>query len=211
MESSPIDWSSLLNDPLGLLVAAAAVLLLLLLILIVVGMMLVRRFFGRPDETVIPPPVDLGIDLDQLIQDGPADPKLHAEVYGTPVRVAVIVLAPVGRDGVMPEMVEFFDIVNQLVPGFGEVVQRDRPLIRAWSGQLSSQGFASSFFNSIPLPGDRGKGSPWCSIAGKFTANKQHYLAGIVFRGQTDNVLSQYTIQHEGQWIDILRVKRLAT
>jgi hypothetical protein len=202
MEQPPInDWFALINGR-SLLIAALALLVL------VVAVIFIWRRLRRRVDIVIPPPVDLGIDVSQLPQSGPMDPTLQVEIYGTPVRIAVIVLAPVGRDGVVPQMHEFLDIIEQLVPNFAAAVNRDRPLIRAWSGQLSSQGFANSFFNNVPLPGDRGKGSPWCSLVGKFTANKQQFLAGIVCCGSGDNALSQYAIQHEGQWNDILRVRR---
>ena len=208
METPHTDfWILLINEPLWQLVAAAVALLVLLVILVVV----LWRVFRRRETIVIPPPVDLGIDVTQLSQEGTTDSAVQVEIYGTPVRVAVIVLAPVGRDGVVPASDEFLTIIEQLVPNFAEIVKRDRPLIRAWSGQLSSQGFASTFFNSVPLPGERGKGSPWCSLVGKFTAKKQQFLAGIVCCASGENALSQYTIQHEGQWNDILRVRRSPT
>ena len=177
------------------------------LVLLVIAILLWRRF-RRREEIVIPPPVDVGIDVARLPTRGPDDTNLQVEVYGTPVRIALIVLAPVGRDGSIPQPDEVLEIVEQLVPNFAEAILRDQPLIRAWSGQLSSQGFANSFFNNVALPGDRGKGTPWCSLVGKFTARKQQFLAGIVCCGEGDNALSQYTIQHEGQWNDVLRVRR---
>jgi hypothetical protein len=206
MEPPPIDpWSTLINQPAWLLVAGGvAILCFALIVILIVG-----RIFRRREFIVVPPPVNLAIDVSQLPQVGPRDSTMRVEVYGTPVRIAVIVLAPVGRDGVVPEMDEFLGIIEQLVPSFAEAVERDQPLIRAWSAQLSSQGFANAFFNSVPLPGDRGKGSPWCSLVGKFTANQRQFLAGIVCCGNSDNALTQYAIQHEGQWNDILRVRRL--
>jgi hypothetical protein len=123
----------------------------------------------------------------------------------------VIVLAPVGRDGVAPAAEEIPSVLDQLVPGFARAVFRDQPLVRIWEGQLSSQGFANAFSSRMPLPGDRGKGTPWCSIAGRFTAAGQPYLIGVICSSSSSNALGQYVIQHEGQWNDVLRVREYDT
>src|SRR5688572_4279322 len=72
-----------------------------ILLMLFVGIV-VRQRFRRREPTVTPPPIDMGIDISRLPTDGPADGGLRVEVYGTPVRIAVIVLAPVGRDGAAP-------------------------------------------------------------------------------------------------------------
>jgi hypothetical protein len=59
----------------------------------------------------------------------------------------------------------------------------------------------------VTLPGDRGKGTAWCSLAGKFRAAGQVFLAGLVACAAKPNGLGQFVIQHEGQWNDVLRIK----
>lgn len=150
---------------------------------------------------------DLSVDVASLSVERlpPEAPRL--EYYGTPVRLVVLVLAPAGRGAVLPPKDELRDMVEELIPGLAGVVDAHRPIFRRWPQQLSSQGFTQTFFTNIPLPGDRGKGTPWCSAAGKFECGGRQFLAGIVCRAETPNSLSQVVVQHHGQWHDVLRAK----
>lgn len=151
---------------------------------------------------------DLTIDLVQLgVAAPPAGPS-RLEVYGTPVRLRVVVIAPAGRhqSSVHPEDVPI--LLNQFMPGLLEIFQSHQPLCRCWPAQLSSQGFAQSFLNHVSLPGNRGKGTPWTSIVGKFHVVEQVFLIGIVCCSETSNSLSQFIVEHEGQWFDTLRIRQ---
>jgi hypothetical protein len=65
-----------------------------------------------------------------------------------------------------------------------------------------------SFSNHAALPGDRGKNTPWCSIAGRFEADGQRFLAGLICTAAAPNSLGQIMIQHDGMWLDVLRIRR---
>ena len=99
--------------------------------------------------------------------------------------------------------------VDNLVPDLMAVLSSHQPLFRRWSEQLSIRGFVHSVFNNLPLPGDRGKGTPWCSVAGKFESGGQQYLAALVCRGEQPNALGQIEIKYPGQWVEVLRVRRV--
>lgn len=174
-----------------------------LLLLFVVARKILRR---RPDDST-QDQLGLSIDLSALSATGPANEDPRLELYGTQVRVAIVVVAPVGREGEIPPRERLPELIDHVIPGLMNIVARDQPLVRFWPAQLSSQGFQSSFFNNIALPGDRGKGTPWCSAAGKFTALGGQFLAGIVCCAAADNGLGQFAVQHEGQWNDALRVR----
>jgi hypothetical protein len=128
------------------------------------------------------------------------------EFYGTPVRLAVLVLAPAGRNNATPTDAELPELIDSLVPGLWAVVQTHGPLVRCWPFQLSTQGFTHSFFNHVRLPGDRGKGTPWSAVAGRFEVGDRQLLAGLVCVADRPNSLSQMTVAHVGQWLDVLRV-----
>ena len=183
------------------LAGAAAVALLFLFVLI----WLLRLRRPVSDERRSP---DLSIDVADLSDHGPPDRGPHLEVYGTRVRLSVVILAPVGRDGAIPPLEQLPELVEQLIPGLAPLLASHQPVVRCWPGQLSSQGFVQAFFNLVALPGERGKGTPWCSVAGKFGADGHQFLAGLVACADEPNGLSQFVIQHEGQWNDVLRVKR---
>ena len=178
---------------------------LLVLLLATVLFLLLRRRARQP-EPVSP---DLRIDVAALPAHGPPEGGPRLEFYGTPVRLAVLVLAPAGRNNPIPDESDLPAVLDNLLPSFTAVVAAHRPLIRFWPCQLSTQGFANSFFNNVRLPGDRGKGTPWCAAAGRFDAGAQQLLAGLVCVADRPNSLGQMTIAHAGQWMDVLRVKEV--
>jgi hypothetical protein len=153
------------------------------------------------------PATELLVDVASLDDSGPSAEGPHLEIYGTPVRLAVIVVAPAGRHGHLPPPGVLPGLMERLVPGLTEVIALQQPKICRWPAQLSSQGFAHAFFNQVALPGDRGKGTPWCSIAGKVQVGDRSFLAGLVLCSHGSNGLGQVVVQHEGQWLDVLRLR----
>ena len=184
---------------IGVQAGVAAGLLLVVLIVWFVR----RRRAGEPPLTL----PSLAIDVAALAASGPQGEGPRLELYGTPVRVAVVVVAPVGRDGIAPSEDQVPLLVDQMVPGLQAVLAAHGPQIVCWPAQLSSQGFMRSFFHNVALPGDRGQDTPWCSAAGKFRAGGCSYLAGIVFCAAESNGLGQFEIRHIGQWNDMLRIR----
>jgi hypothetical protein len=199
--NAPFDF--LLTPKLALLAGAACGVVLLLILIAVVVATVRRR--GRKLE---PPPPDQRIDVTKLPQQGlPAEgPRL--EFYGLPVRLAVLVLAPAGRGSSVPDGRALEQTLENLLPGLVEVIKTHRPVVRAWPYQLSTLGFTHAFFSQVPLPGDRGKGTPWCAAAGRFEADQQALLAGLVCVAEKPNSYSQVAIQNEGQWVDVLRIRQ---
>lgn len=190
-------------DKLLLLVVGGAALLVFLALLILV-VLLLRRTTHRVEA----PPIDLTIDIRQFPAGGPPEDGPQLQIYGTPVRLTAIVLAPAGRNSELPDQDQLPQLLEALLPGLHEVCAVHKPALRYWPCQLSTQGFTHSFFNFVPLPGDRGKGSPWCCVAGRFESASQQLLAGLVCCSARPNSLSQITVQHAGQWMDVVRVKR---
>jgi len=153
---------------------------------------------------------NLSIDLLALPADGPPATWPQLEFYGVPVRLAILVLAPAGRLASIPPKEKLRDTVESLLPGLAKVLDRHQPIFRRWPEQMSTQGFAQSFFNKMKLPGQAGMKTPWCSVAGKFDDGDQQLLAGIVCCADSPNALSTVVVEHVGQWRDVLRVRRHA-
>lgn len=171
-------------------------------VLIVVWVWLRRS--RRPPRRRVP---DVAVDVRQLESHGPPADGPRLEFYGTPVRLAVLIVAPGGRGGELPPPDVLPGLLERLLPGMTSVIASHKPSIYRWQPQLSSQGFAHCFFNQVALPGSRGKGTPWCSIAGKLSVGERSFLVGLVFCAANPNALSQVVVQHEGQWLDILRIR----
>jgi len=164
---------------------------------------ILRRSRSGPDVAA----VDLSIDVDSLPTGGPGDEGPRLEFYNVPVRLAVLVLAPSGRTGTLPPVDKLPEMVDAIVPGLLAVFESHKPLVRRWPGQLSSQGFAHAYFNNVRLPGDGGKGSPWCSVAGRADYLGQKLLVGMTFRTDAPNSLAQLSLDNERQWLDVLRIR----
>ncbi len=124
-----------------------------------------------------------------------------------PMRLAALVISPAGRGSDPPDEDRLPAIVDQLVPGLGAVLLAHDPLVRIWPAQLSSQGFANAFFSRARLPGNDGKGTCWCTMAGRFEADGQKYQAGLVLRAAAVNNLGRVLVERDSQWLDLLRVR----
>ena len=191
----PLDSASI-----GLIGAAAGGAILLLIAWV---------WLSRRKPKSAPVEEDLTVRIASLPAEGPSKmgegPQL--EYLHIPVRLAVLVLAPVGKNSTLPPPVSLREILDELIPGLMGVVDRHQPIFRRWPRQLSWQGFAQAFFRNLPLPGERGKGTPWCSVAGRFNYRGTPLLAGMVLCADKPNGHSHLVIEQEPQWIDSLRVR----
>jgi hypothetical protein len=147
------------------------------------------------------------IDLSEFVVGGPPVGSPRMDFYGTPVRLQLIVLAPMGRHSQLPSNEELPHVLNHFISGFTGVSGLHRPVVFRWPEQLSAQGFYQAFFNQLSLPGDHGRGSAWCAVAGRFTVADRQYLVGMAFTSEKPNGMGTVTVQHEGQWLDVLRIR----
>ena len=193
------------TENLVLLAAAAALLTVLSVALMVTAYLLLRK--KRPASVAEEEIDDRAIDVASLDASPPAASGPQLDVYGTPHRVAVVVMAPSGRSGSVPVKKELPALAEYLVPNLGAVLVAHQPRYVRWPPQLSTQGFVQSFFNKLSLPGDHGKATPWCSLAGKLEAHGQLYLVGLVCCAAAPNGLGEITVEHPGEWLQIVRAR----
>ena len=180
-----------------LLAAAAAV-----VVLYIVWKVLVGRKRALPKQ--VP---DLAIDVMLLGFEGPPPGAVALELRNVSVRLAAIVLAPAGRVRELPPLNQLSDVFDAIVPGLAGVVSSHKTLIRRWPAQVSIRGFAHAFFQHVRLPGEGGKGTPWCSAAGVFKIEGQPIMAGLLFRTEGPSSHGQEVIEDVAQWLSILQIK----
>ncbi len=191
---------------------------------------LVRRR-KRPAPRLAP---DLTVEVAALPERGPPPGPPVLEFYNLPVRLAAVVLAPVGPGRELPGKmgtgseppgakparsatgsvpVPIFPdeqlalLLDAIVPGLDKVAALHRPAIRRWPNQVDARGFAHLFFSNARLPGQAGKGTPWSSVAGVVKVEGQPVMAGLVLRAAAPNSLGQTIIDAEYKWLACLRVK----
>ena len=182
------------------------VLLALLVVLLLVFFL--QRLFRNRRPTKESSQEDLHIDLASLDTTGPPAGPVRLEVYGTAVHVRVLIVAPSGRHQAALHPDDLPILLDQFMPGMSDILTLHQPIRHCWPEQLSSKGFAQSFFNLVALPGNRGKGTPWTSLTGRFQAGNQVFLLGIVCCTGDSNSLSQFFVEHEGQWFDMVRIRQ---
>lgn len=170
-------------------------------------LLLVRRIFKRRKRELPAALADLAVDVASLGEEGPPAGSTVLEHYNVPVRLAAVVLAPTGRVGGLPPPAEISALIDHIVPGLAQVTAGQAPLLRRWPPQLSAEGFARTVFAQVRLPGDGGKGTPWCSVAGRFKVEGTTFMAGLILRAATANNFSQTIIEKEHQWLGVLRVR----
>jgi hypothetical protein len=173
----------------------------------VVGLWIAWRLLRGRKKLRPPLRPDLGIDVPALGENGPPPGRPVLEFYNLPVRLAAVVLAPVGLERELPADEGLGAYFDSIVPGLDEVVRRHKPLVRRWPNQVSTRGFANLFFSHARLPGSFGKGTPWSSVAGVFRVEDQPVMAGLVLCALRPNSLGQTTIGSEHQWLGCLRVR----
>jgi len=150
---------------------------------------------------------DLTIDLATLPAIGPPPGGPRLSYYNVPVRLAAVVLAPAGRVRHLPPVGQLHELLESIVPGLAAAVAAHKPTIRRWPAQLSVRGFVQQFFIHARLPGQGGKGTPWCSVAGTFKMEGQALVVGMVFRADAATNLGQRAVEQQAQWLDVLRIK----
>ncbi|MFZ5832544.1 MAG: hypothetical protein ACOY3P_20850 [Planctomycetota bacterium] len=177
---------------------------------VVVVLLVLRRVFARRRPAAPQPQQDLTIHVDSLGEEGPSPNGTVLEYYGLPMRLAAVVLAPAGRVAELPPTANLDRLFEAIVPGLSDVVLDHRPLLRRWPAQMSVRGFAHQFFQHVRLPGDRGRGTPWSSVAGIAKLDGKSFLVGLVLRAAKDNAHGQEEIEAEGYWLRNLRVRSQA-
>ncbi|HVS37325.1 MAG TPA: hypothetical protein VMS17_17320 [Gemmataceae bacterium] len=197
--SVPAFWESLTASPLLLYGGIAAAALVVLLILVA----LLRR--GRRK------PVDPESGLDEDLSEYPPPPAnpgpRRLTVHGRPVRLRLVVIAPVGKrkiagDGAVEAL------LDQVLRGLGQVAMQDKPRVRVWPPQLSQQGFAPTFFRRTQCPDRAGKPSRWLMAAGPVRAGGTPALLGLAMWADDQGPMEQMILS-ETEWNDALQMKTM--
>jgi hypothetical protein len=183
---------SKLTSNLPLLGAVAGGLLVLLVLL----------FLFRGGKKKVDPEENLGEDL-SAIGPAPKGPR-HYQLYvmNQPVRLRLVVIAPMGK-----KVVGKIDTaLEQIFRGLGEVAIDDKPRVRLWPPQLSAAGFAPSFFRLTKRPDPDGKASKWILLAGPARAGSMPVLLGLAVQADELTKTGLVTMT-ETKWGEVLRVE----
>jgi hypothetical protein len=128
-------------------------------------------------------------------------------VHGRPVRLRLVVVAPVGKRTIA-EGGAVEALLDEVLRGLGPIAQQDKPRIRIWPPQLSQQGFAPTFFRKTQCPDRAGKPSHWLMAAGPTRAGGRPVLLGLAMWADDKGPMEQIILT-ELEWDDALQIKTI--
>jgi hypothetical protein len=129
------------------------------------------------------------------------------KVHNLPVRLGVVVLAPLGRLD-LPGDEEIPTILDGLVPGLGKFVTDDTPIVRTWPNQVSVGGFANNLALHMQVGGQDLTETPWCLVAGKTRRPDGLLLVTLALAAEASNRLGVIRLDDESQWMQAIQVSR---
>ena len=188
----------LLHTQIGRLVGVA----LFVLVVLVFLTRRVAKLFRKPkDVSLVDPLRVVDLSSEPLGRNGRTDLKVH----NLPVRLGVVVLAPLGRLD-LPDDEEIPTILDGLVPGLGKFVADDTPIVRTWPNQVSVGGFANNLALHMQVGGQDLTETPWCLVAGKTRRPDGLLLVTLALAAEASNRLGVVRLDDESEWMQAIQV-----
>jgi hypothetical protein len=187
------------NGPLVWGIAGAGILVVLLLMLL--------RLRSRTAPKRIDPEAGMAEDLAMYPPAPQQVGPRQLTVQGQPVRVRLIVLAPVGRTVIsQDEPIE--PLLDHIVRGMGQAAQYDQPHVRVWPLGMSNAGFTPMFFRRTKRPQPAGRPSNWILLAGQARAGAQQVLLGLALWSDEPTTMGNVAVKPE-DWSEVLRTEEV--
>jgi hypothetical protein len=126
---------------------------------------------------------------------------------GEPVRVRLVVVAPIGRQEVSADG-DMEPILNQMVRGVGAAARQDQPQVRAWPLGMSNAGFTPMFFRRVHRPEPPGTPSNWILVAGQARAGGRGVLVGMALWSDELTTIGNVAVGQD-EWNELLRIEKV--
>jgi hypothetical protein len=179
---------------------------LLILLALVIMASVVRSLFGRRRK-----PVHAEADLTENLATYPPPPALwggkRLTVYDLPVRVRLVVAAPLGTEAGAIALEHIEPLLDQVVPGLSTFIKSDKPRLRAWPTQLSYLGFGAAFRRHTLRPDPDSQVSRWVLVMGKALIGQRPIAIGLACLADRDNTLNRVVIEQPHQWMEVVRIR----
>lgn len=185
-----------------LIVAGSICFLLVFVILILAG---IARFLfgGRKSPEVQQRSLEEDLSEYPELKSTSGDRQLRAE--GVPVRLRLVVVAPAGTASDV-DLDELPELLDQLVPGLGEIYKHDKPRVVEWPTQVSYTGFGNHFHRNMLTGAEEGEPTRWVLIAGRVKVGKKQVMLGFALQSIKPNTIARRTVDSH-EWASILRVR----
>jgi hypothetical protein len=185
--------------PKNVVLYAAGAVVALLLIGVVSALMRKRKPEG------IDPEAGMMEDLEDLPPPPARKAPRPLTVQGQPVRLRLLILAPVGRkEAASDDEVE--PMLEKVVRGLGQVARYDQPQIKAWPLGMSKVGFTPMFFRRMVRPQPAGQPSHWILLAGQARAGTEQVLLGLALWSDARTTMGNIAVKPD-EWTHLLRAE----
>jgi hypothetical protein len=137
-----------------------------------------------------------------------AAPPLERQlsVYHVPVRMRMVVVAPVGREADL-DAIAVEKLLDLVIPGLGDIARWDHPRFRVWPSPMSNVGFGIAFHRRMHKPETDGNPSQWILVAGRAQVGRMPLMIGLALWADKPNMLGRINLEPH-QWLDVLRLLR---
>lgn len=201
IEAAPPEIQPFLNGGGWLLVVAIVAIVGLLIVFGLLG-----ALFGRRRKRIAEIP-----DLTEDLGNYPPPPALWGDrrltVYELPVRLRLVVAAPLGTESVLLREEDVGQLLDVVVPGLSVLLKTDKPRVRIWPTQLSQQGFVAAFRRHARRPDPENSVSRWVLVMGKALVGRRPVALGFALLADRDNTLNRVIVEQPHQWMEVLRLR----
>jgi hypothetical protein len=172
------------------------------IVLVAILMSLMRK---KPKEA-FDPEAGMQEDLAEY-PDPPPVGSRQVTYQGQPVRIRLVVVAPVGRQAVAGDD-DMEPILNQVVRGLGTTARQDQPQVRTWPLGMSRVGFQPMFFRRVVRPEPPGTPSNWILVAGQARAGAQGVLLGMALWSDEPTRIGNVAVGQD-EWNELVRIEKV--
>jgi len=190
-----------LQGPRG--IAAVVIAAVFGVALLAAGVSLLRR--RRRRRLRAARPAEDFVDLSALPPPPGQPGRQRLTVRGVPVRLRLVLFAPLGRGAVVdPDQAEM--LLDQMLFGLGDLFRGDRPRVRVWPTQLSAAGFTPTFQRLVARPEPPGAPSRWVLLSGPVRLGSRQLLLGLALLADKAVKFDPHGVEAP-EWYDLLRLQ----
>jgi hypothetical protein len=154
---------------------------------------------------------DRQVDLREFLNEYPDPPSamsIHRLLIdGLEARLRLVVMAPTGLEHEPIDAHDVPELLDDFRRGLGSLIQADKPRVCVWPPQLSSSGFAPTFFRLVESPDPAGERSHWIRIAGPIKIAGKSYLLGVACLADHTSKIGTINVT-VNEWRDRMAIDR---
>ncbi|MBX9678167.1 MAG: hypothetical protein K2X38_05335 [Gemmataceae bacterium] len=177
--------------------------LVVLAVLLLLGLVTLLFRRGKKAPSIQEQNLEERLSTYPPIKPSTGDRRLLAE--GVPVRIRLLVIASTGKASDF-DVDNLAPLLEEVLPGLGDIYLADKPRVRVWPPQVSYDGFARHFHRMTIVPEGEGKQSPWVCLGGRVRVKKSQVMLAMALQALKPTTVGRRTLDSH-EWASTLRVR----